>query len=312
MELLSPKTDVVFKMLFSAADNKDILTDFIASVLDIENDDIKELHVVNSEMLPESVEQKYSRLDIAMELRDRKINVEMQVRKLSDFRERVLFYWSKLYAKDLQEGQSYKDLKQTISINILDYNMFDCEACHSVFMLKEMNRDELLTDKCRFDFLELPKADSDSKQIKRLRRWLKFLNLKSLEDAEMITRTDDKVMNKAVFLLKKMSADDKLREIARIRERALHDEASYIADAKTEGWNEGIKKGRAEGIKEGEKKGIKKGRAEGIKKGRAEGIKEGEKKGIKKGRAELFEAFRSMGADEELLRRVQAAYADEE
>ena len=137
-------------------------------------------------------------------------------------------------------------------------------------------------------FLELPKVDSDSKQIKRLRRWLKFLNLKSLEDAEMITRTDDKVMNKAVFLLKKMSADDKLREIARIRERALHDEASYIADAKTEGWNEGIKKGRAEGIKEGEKKGIK------------------------KGRAELFEAFRSMGADEELLRRVQAAYADEE
>ena len=149
-------------------------------------------------------------------------------------------------------------------------------------------------------FLELPKVDSDSKQIKRLRRWLKFLNLKSLEDAEMITRTDDKVMNKAVFLLKKMSADDKLREIARIRERALHDEASYIADAKTEGWNAGIKKGRAEGIKEGEKKGIKKGRAEGI------------KEGEKKGRAELFEAFRSMGADEELLRRVQAAYADEE
>ncbi len=56
MELLSPKIDVVFKMLFSAADNKDILTDFLASVLDVENDDIKELHVVNSEMLPESVD----------------------------------------------------------------------------------------------------------------------------------------------------------------------------------------------------------------------------------------------------------------
>ena len=28
-------------------------------------------------------------------------------------------------------------------------------------------------------FLELPKVDSDSKQIKRLRWWLKFLNLKS-------------------------------------------------------------------------------------------------------------------------------------
>ncbi len=216
--------------------------------------------------------QKYSRLDIAMELRDRKINVEMQVRKLSDFRERVLFYWSKLYAKDLQEGQSYKDLKQTISINILDYKMFDCETCHSIFMLKETSRGELLTDKCRFDFLELPKVDSDSKQIKRLRRWLKFLNLKSEEDADMITRADDRIMNKAVFLLKKMSADDKLREIARIRERALHDEASYIADA--------TEKGIAIGVE--------------------------------KGVSGILKTLKALGADEELLKRAQNEYTNKE
>ena len=112
----------------------------------------------------------------------------------------------------------------------------------------------------------------------------------------MITRADDKVMNKAVFLLKKMSADDKLREIARIRERALHDEASYIADAKAEGRAEGIKKGRAEGIKEGEKKGIKKGRAEG----RAEGA------------ADILEILKSLGTDEELLRRAQTEYANKD
>ncbi|MGN1115940.1 MAG: PD-(D/E)XK nuclease family transposase, partial [Candidatus Ornithomonoglobus sp.] len=41
MELLSPKIDVVFKALFSSADSEEILTDFLASVLDIKNDDIK-------------------------------------------------------------------------------------------------------------------------------------------------------------------------------------------------------------------------------------------------------------------------------
>ena len=70
----------------------------------------------------------------------------------------------------------------------------------------------------------------------------------------------------SLFLKVSNFRDDKLREIARIRERALHDEASYIADAKAEG--------RAEG------------------------------------RAELFETFRNMGADEELLKRVQEAYAN--
>lgn len=179
MDILSPKIDIVFKRLFTSADSEDILTDFLASVLDIDNDDISNISIMNTEFLPETIEHKYSRLDIAMEVDGRLINVEMQVRNLADFRERVLFYWSKLYTKDLKEGASYKDLKQTISINILDYKMFDCEECHSVFRLREDNRHELLTDKCRFDFLELPKANTDSRQIKRLKRWLDFFNLKS-------------------------------------------------------------------------------------------------------------------------------------
>ena len=181
-----------------------------------------------------------------MEAGGRKINVEMQLKKLVDFRERVLFYWSKLYSRDLKEGESYKNLKQTISINILDYKMFDCEECHSIFRLREDNRNELLTDKCRFDFLELPKTDTDSRQIKRLRRWMRFFNIENEGDADMIAQADDRVMNKAVFILKKMSADEKTREIARIREKALHDEASYMETARLEGRAEG----RAEGHNE--------------------------------------------------------------
>ena len=242
MELLSPKIDYVFKTLFTSADSEDILTDFLASVLDIDNEDISSIKVLNTDFVPEAAAQKYSRLDIAMEVENRLVNIEMQLKKLPDFRERALFYWAKLYTRDLREGDSYKNLKQTISINILDYKMFDCEECHSVFRLREETRNELLTDKCRFDFLELPKANTDSRQIKRLRRWLNFFNLKSEEDADMVAQTDDKVMNKAVFILKKMSADEKTREVARIRERALHDEASYLEDARTEGMAQGIEK----------------------------------------------------------------------
>ena len=77
MKLLSPKIDVVFKLLFTSADSEDILTDFLASVLDIENDEIKSIKILNSEVLPETAEQKYSRLDIAMESGDRLINADL-------------------------------------------------------------------------------------------------------------------------------------------------------------------------------------------------------------------------------------------
>ncbi len=43
-----------------------------------------------------------------------------------------------------------------------------------------------------------------------------------------------------------MSEDTKIREIARLREKALHDEASALKNAKAEGKEEGRAEGRAE------------------------------------------------------------------
>lgn len=47
-----------------------------------------------------------------------------------------------------------------------------------------------------------------------------------------------------------MSADEKTREIARIREKALHDEASYMETARLEGEIIGEQRGRVEGHEE--------------------------------------------------------------
>ena len=276
MQLLSPKLDVVFKTLFTSADSADILSDFLAAVLDVEVSEINNIEIQNTELLPEFEEQKYSRMDIVLKLKGKLVNIEMQMKKLSDFTERSLFYWARLYARDLEEGSTYRSLNQTISINICDFKMFDCEECHSVFHIAEDTRHEILTEKCRFDFLELPKANTDSRQIKRLKRWLDFFNLKNEEDAEMMTRTNDAPINKAVFILKKMSADERMREVARIREKALHDEASYLADAH----DEGMAQGRAQG------------RAEGRAQGRAEGMDA------------LMEAMRKLGVDESVLKEA--------
>ena len=68
----------------------------------------------------------------------------------------------------------------------------------------------------------------------------------------MLNVANDNVINKAVFILRKMSEDEKMQEEARIRERALHDEASFIQDA----LDEGMAKGMAKGMERGMAKGI--------------------------------------------------------
>lgn len=72
--------------------------------------------------------------------------------------------------------------------------------------------------------------------------WLQFINADSEEDLEMISQTNVPIMKKAVNVIYDMSEDTKIREIARLREKALHDEASALKNAKAEG----IAEGRAE------------------------------------------------------------------
>ena len=251
MKLLSPRIDLVFKMLFAKSGNEDILSDFIASVLDVDPQDVANIKVIDGEIKPEDITKKFSRLDILVEVGGRKVNIEMQVRSTLDFIDRVVFYATKVFVGDLRSGHPYSDLEQTISINILDYNIFEAEDCHSTFMLKETKRDEILTDKLRIDFLELPKTESDqSIQVKRLKKWLRFLNIKSEEEAEMIAQGNDEMINKAVYVLREISADDAARRMAWQREKALHDEASYMRTARLEGQEALLAQLRALGVDE--------------------------------------------------------------
>ena len=54
-----------------------------------------------------------------------------------------------------------------------------------------------------------------------------------------------------IVMLRKLSADDKIRQEAYYRERLLHDEASALGSARREGEAKGRAEGRAEGKAEG-------------------------------------------------------------
>ncbi len=94
--------------------------------------------------------------------------------------------------------------------------------------------------------------------------WLQLINAESEEELAMLQNTNVEPIKKAVMVIHKMSADEKLRDIARLREKALHDEASALGGA------------RDEGIAEGMAKGMEKGKAEIIKKMRAAGLSDAE------------------------------------
>lgn len=284
--VISAKLDIIFKKIFT--ENEDMLHSFVASMLEIPQERIKEIKITNPELPPETLAGKFSRLDLSLKVDDKLVNVEIQVKNDADYRDRTLFYWAKLYSSELKSGEEYSELKQTITINIINFNMFSTDDYHTEIAAMIKGTGEVFSDKFSIHFFELKKVGRKPNPNNSRELWLQFINADSEEEFEMISQTNVPIMKKAVNVIYDMSEDTKIREIARLREKALHDEASALKNAKEEGKEEG----RAEGIKVG------------MIKGRAEGKAEGEANGIAKEKASVISKMRANGFTDEQIRKI--------
>ena len=250
-KIVKLKIDIIFKRVFGNANNEEIIAAFISDMLDIPRNRITKIEIKNVELPPEELDQKFSRLDLNLFVDGRKINIEMQVNKEAAYKERTLFYWAKLYSDDLDSGEDYSKLSQTICVNIINFNLFDCDNYHSHFMLKEKERDEIMSDKLAIHFFELKKVGK-FKRNKRMEDWLTLIDAETEGDLMAIQQsTSIPEIQKTIVILREMSADEKIREEARRREKRLHDEATALNHARKEGIEEGRVKGREEGMAEG-------------------------------------------------------------
>lgn len=234
-KIVKLKLDVIFKRVFGNEKNEKIIAAFISDLLEIPRKSIKKIYINNVELTPKYLEQKFSRLDLKMDVDGRIINIELQVNKESFFKERTLFYWSKLYSEELLAGDEYTELKQTICINIINFNLFECEDYHSNFKILESERKELLTDKFAIHFFELKKVGKYKKN-KRMEDWLNLINAETEGDLMAIQQsTTIPEVQDTIVMLRHLSADQQVRQEAYYREKLLHDEASALGSAKREG-----------------------------------------------------------------------------
>lgn len=248
MDIIKAKLDIVFKKLFTSDD--EVLKAFVADILGIPKDDIKQITVENPNILPSMIDGKQSQLDLKMRVNDQIVNLEIQLCNKGNFPDRTVYYWSKMFSDELKKSEDYAELKRTICINILDFNLFNCDSAYSKFVLLEETRHEPLTDKCAIMFFELPKVDDEVDKNDRRKLWLQLLNAETKEELDMIENTGVPEIQKAVVILHEMSADEEMRELARLREKAIRDEISMINFAKKERDTELIAKWRSKGYTE--------------------------------------------------------------
>lgn len=171
---------------------------------------------------------------------------------------RSFFYLSKLYSEGFEKGKDYKSLLKTISINILGYNEFAKDHCHSVFRLKdEENSDSYYKDVVEVHFLELRKVSIDKVEEEALLDWLEFFKTDKEEVVNVLSKKN-KDIYKASKKLEALSSDEEIRRVAENRAKYLSDLETNQRGAYEDSHKQGYDKGLDKGILIAKKASIKK------------------------------------------------------
>ena len=270
-KLMDLKVDFAFKQLFGKVGNEPILLAFLnAALQSTQGRRILSVEILNPEMQREHIEDKMSVLDIhARTEHGEHINIEIQLANKFDMEKRTLYYWSRIYAAQMQKGKPYTELSRTITINIINFHYLpQTERYHTTFHLYEDYEHFVLTDLLEVHFMEMPKLMEKWRQgtinlhEDALERWLMLLEASDHEEIRKALEAiamKDPVMKQAFEEWEDMSRDMKKWAEYESRRKAILDEMAAIIEARERGFAEGRAEGQAVGREEGRAEGLAEG-----------------------------------------------------
>jgi len=244
---MKPKIDFAFKEIMM---NEKARKGFLAAVLHLNPDDIRETRILNTYLRKQHKDDKQGILDVRILLNDdTQIDVEIQVIKLAVWADRSLFYVAKMFVEQIKPGQTYDVLKKCVNISILDFELIpDDPEFYSCFHLREDTRHTLYTDKIEFHVIELPKLPEKLRDGDSVLLWAKFINAERKEEFDMLAEQDEYIRS-AYEQLQLISQDKRKRRKYEERQKAILDYNQGMKEAH----EEGIAKGINQGISIGEK-----------------------------------------------------------
>ena len=255
--IMLPTIDFCFKELMQ---NPKVRLGFIAALLNVPPEGIGDTHLAPTVLDKELPEEKFGILDVAVTMKDgTQIDMEMQVLPFEFWEKRVLFYLSKMYIRQINEGESYDNLKKCIHVSVLNFiHIPEDDICYRTINLRDEQTGAFYTDLFELKILELPKLPKEINSGEDIIRWMRFFNGKNKEDFADMAKNDEYI-DEAYQTLLKLSADEKKRLEYEAREKALHDFNSQISSAIKHGEEIGQKRGEEIGQKRGEEIGQKRG-----------------------------------------------------
>ena len=245
------RNDYAFKRVFGVEENKDVLQDLLECILDIPPENIAGLELLDKELHKDLISDKTGVLDVKLRLKNNTIiDIEIQNTWNSEFVQRTIFYWAKMYTENLKTSEVYTKLPKCITINIVSEGFDLNNLIHSEYNVVEKHINDRLSDELEIHFLNLAKVkeqqesfEQDEKK-KKLYNWLKFIKTDNLEVRKMLAQ-ESPMMTKANATINIMEMSPKEKWLYENRMKYEHDKASW----KHVGYQEGVHQNKLETAK---------------------------------------------------------------
>lgn len=214
--------------------NNEARLGFLSAILKLNPKEIKDTKILNTNLRKLHKDDEQGILDVRILMNnDVEIDIEIQLSELKVWADRSLFYLSKMYVEQIEEGQQYDVFKRCVSISILDFTLFhDTDEFYSCFHIREDNRNTLYTDKMEFHVIELSKLPKELKEdTSDILLWAKFISAEREEEFDMLA-TKNPYIKSAYEQLQVISQDKQKRLEYESREKAIRDHNQMLYEAK--------------------------------------------------------------------------------
>lgn len=244
-EIIPLNMDFMFTTIFNNEKNIYVLEQFLSDYLEIPIDIIKgNLKILKRKLIPNNKRESSNEVDLVLNYNGKLINIELSnERKSTGIIERNIVFACKIHGSQLKYGNfDYKNIDETLQINL---NNFRCNKNKLLvkYYLADIENKEILTTKFRIDMVDLVFGSKLCYTINdKLSKWCRLL----------MTNKKDELYNLATYLLGKESGEEFMGEVemlcsddeyiglyTKLSKKEL-EYNTYIAEAKEEGFNDGI------------------------------------------------------------------------
>ena len=256
---LNRLNDVFFKALLGSEERKTLTLNFINAILNREGSNaFTSVTFSDKEIVPPRIDGKLSFLDVLVKMDDgTRVHVEVQVLMDEYMVNRSLYYWGRIYSRELEKGDLYGDLRPVITINLLDFNQFpQYQTYINTYHITNDDTHDILTNHLEMHFIELKKIHiSDIKKLKRSERWIAYFSPNFTDQERRSLAMSDTAIQEAMDYEKQFATNNELKSAYWEHERTMRDIASALYSREKAGQERGERIGQERGEKIGDKTG---------------------------------------------------------